>query len=232
MSYIKLFTTELNNKGLSLYDKAVYGSLMTKFQYHHNTEFYTFEKFIADELEVSERTVKRSIKRLADEGLISINKRFHKQLKQTVNYYIINNSILSNENLASDTSTTASEKVEQKPNNGTTNGNEYEQKITELNAYINELTEANDWLQSEVERLENKPDDVDDTPNYSEVQKNKLEQAIRDYHNYMGDDYYLQDYFENWSGLNDVQKEGICGCLGDISMDELRELYRTWKRVA
>ena len=117
MSYIKLFTTELNNKGLSLYDKAVYGSLMTKFQYHHNTEFYTFEKFIADELEVSERTVKRSIKRLNDVGLISISKRFHKQLKQTVNYYIINNSILSNENLLPDTSTTAIEKVEQKPNN-------------------------------------------------------------------------------------------------------------------
>lgn len=117
MSYIKLYTTELNNKGLSLYDKAVYGSLMTKFQYHNNTEFYTFEKFIADELEVSERTVKRSIKRLADEGLISINKKFHKQLKQTVNYYIINNSILSNENLSNDTSIISSEKVEQKPNN-------------------------------------------------------------------------------------------------------------------
>ena len=88
-TYIKLFTNDLKNKGLSLYDKAVYGSLVTKFQYH-NGEFYTYEKFIADELEISESSVKRSIKKLNEVGLISINKKFHKQLKQTVNYYSIN----------------------------------------------------------------------------------------------------------------------------------------------
>ena len=137
MSYIKLFTTELNNKGLSLYDKAVYGSLITKFQYHNNTEFYTFEKFIADELEVSERTVKRSIKRLVDEGLISINKKYHKQLKQTINYYIINNSILSNENLKPDTSIISSEISEQKPNNNQIEDNiETEDNMNETSTYL------------------------------------------------------------------------------------------------
>lgn len=89
-TFIKLYTEELKNKGLSLYDKAVFGSLVTKYQYHNNSEFYTYEKFIADELEISESSVKRSIKKLNEVGLISINKKFHKQLKQTVNYYSIN----------------------------------------------------------------------------------------------------------------------------------------------
>ena len=89
-TYIKLFTSELKNKGLSLYDKAVFGSLVTKYQYHNNTEFYTYEKFIADELEISESSVKRTIRKLNDVGLINISKKFHKQLKQTVNYYSIN----------------------------------------------------------------------------------------------------------------------------------------------
>ena len=112
MSYVKLYTTELKNKGLSLFDKAVYGSLLTKFQYHKNQEFYTFEKFIADELEISERTVQRSIKKLVDVGLISITKKFHKQLKQTVNYYNLNAVNFTNENLISDA---VSEEVEQEP---------------------------------------------------------------------------------------------------------------------
>lgn len=88
-TYIKLFTDELKNKGLSLYDKAVFGSLLTKYEYHNKEAFYTYEAYIADELEISESTVKRSIKKLNEVGLITINKRFHKQLKQTVNYYSI-----------------------------------------------------------------------------------------------------------------------------------------------
>ena len=88
-TYIKLFTDELKNNGLSLYDKAVFGSLLTKYEYHNKEAFYTYEAYIADELEISESTVKRSIKKLNEVGLITINKRFHKQLKQTVNYYSI-----------------------------------------------------------------------------------------------------------------------------------------------
>ena len=99
MSYIKLYTDELKNKGLSLYDKAVYGSLVTKYQYHGNKEFYTFESYIADELEISERTVKRSIKKLTEVKLITISKRYHKQLKQTVNYYNLDIDNLANTNL-------------------------------------------------------------------------------------------------------------------------------------
>lgn len=105
MSYIKLYTDELKNKGLSLYDKAVYASLMTKYQYHDNKEFYTFESYIADELEISERTVKRSIKKLVEVKLITIKKRYHKQLKQTVNYYNLDTQNLSNENFVLDTFT-------------------------------------------------------------------------------------------------------------------------------
>lgn len=89
-TYIKLFTNDLKNKGLSLYDKAVFGSLVTKYQYHEGNEFYTYEAYIADELEISESSVKRSIKKLTELGLISIRKKFHKQFKQTVNYYSIN----------------------------------------------------------------------------------------------------------------------------------------------
>lgn len=118
-TYIKLFTNDLKNKGLSLYDKAVYGSLVTKFQYH-NGEFYTYEKFIADELEISESSVKRSIKKLTEVGLISINKKYHKQLKQTVNYYNINldnDSISDIKNLEPDTAITQSEIMPENVNN-------------------------------------------------------------------------------------------------------------------
>lgn len=119
-TYIKLFTNDLKNKGLSLYDKAVFSSLVTKYQYHNNTEFYTYEKFIADELEISESSVKRSIKKLTEVGLISINKKYHKQLKQTVNYYNINldtDSISVPKNSEPSTAITQSEISEQKSNN-------------------------------------------------------------------------------------------------------------------
>lgn len=185
-TYIKLFTNDLKNKGLSLYDKAVYGSLVTKFQYHNNEAFYTYEKYIADELEVSESSVKRSIKKLIELGLISVSKRFNKQLKQTVNYYIINNSILSNENLSNDTSIVSAEKVEQKPNN------------SQIQASNKEL----------------------------------LEQAINDFRIYTNNRGDLIKYFSDWEDLDEGQIEGLCGCLGDISITELTELYNTWRHAA
>ena len=124
MSYVKLYTEELKGKGLTLFDKSVYGSLLTKFQYHKNQAFYTFEKFIADELEISERTVQRSIKKLIEVGLINVTKKFHKQLKQTVNYYVLNEQNFTNQDLILDAvdekveqSFTSEEKSEQKPNN-------------------------------------------------------------------------------------------------------------------
>ena len=185
-TYIKLFTNDLKNKGLSLYDKAVYGSLVTKFQYHNNEAFYTYEKYIADELEVSESSVKRSIKKLIELGLISVSKRFNKQLKQTVNYYIINNSILSNENLSNDTSIVSAEKVEQKPNNG-------------------QIKASN---------------------------KERLEQAINDFRIYTNNRGDLIKYFSDWEDLDEGQMEGLCGCLGEISITELTELYNTWRHAA
>lgn len=102
-TYIKLFTNDLKNKGLSLYDKAVFSSLLTKYQYHEGNEFYTYEAFIADELEISESTVKRSIKTLSNKGLINITKKYHKQLQKTVNYYSIPNIDSTNINDDRDT---------------------------------------------------------------------------------------------------------------------------------
>lgn len=96
--YIKLFTNDLKNKELSLYDKAVFSSLVTKYQYHECNEFYTYEAFIADELEISESTVKRSIKTLSNKGLINITKKYHKKLQKTVNYYSIPNIDTTNTN--------------------------------------------------------------------------------------------------------------------------------------
>ena len=128
MSYVKLYTEELKNKGLTLFDKAVYGSLLTKSQYHKNQAFYTFEKYIADELEISERTVQRSIKKLTEVGLITVTKKFHKQLKQSVNYYILTEQNFTNQpfNLSDvpeevEQVSTSEETSEQKPNNKETN---------------------------------------------------------------------------------------------------------------
>lgn len=88
--FIKLYVKELKGKGLSLFDKAVYSSLLSKYQYRQEA-FYTYESFIADELEISERTVRNSIKKLEELNLISIERRYNKETKKTVNYYIIKN---------------------------------------------------------------------------------------------------------------------------------------------
>lgn len=112
-TYIKLFTNDLKNKGLSLFDKAVYGSLTTKYQYHNNQPFYTYEAYIADELEISESTVKRSIKTLSEQGLITISKKYHKQLKKSVNYYSIPDAL----NDSMEDTTTPVEITPEKPNN-------------------------------------------------------------------------------------------------------------------
>lgn len=90
MKYIKLFTEDLKGKSLSLFDKAVLGSLITKYQFHGCKEFYTYENFIADELEIGEATVKRSIKKLNEAGLISINKKYDSKLRKTINFYTVN----------------------------------------------------------------------------------------------------------------------------------------------
>lgn len=90
MKYIKLFTEDLKGKSLSLFDKAVFGSLITKYQFHGCKEFYTYENFIADELEIGEATVKRSIKKLNEAGLISINKKYDTKLRKTINFYTVN----------------------------------------------------------------------------------------------------------------------------------------------
>lgn len=90
MKYIKLFTEDLKGKNLSLFDKAVLGSLITKYQFHGCKEFYTYENFIADELEIGEATVKRSIKKLNEAGLISINKKYDSKLRKTINFYTVN----------------------------------------------------------------------------------------------------------------------------------------------
>lgn len=87
--FIKLYTNDLKGKGLTITDKAVYSSLHTKYQYHENKPFYTYEKFIAEELEVSERSVRNSIKKLEESGLVEIKRQYNKETRKTTNFYIV-----------------------------------------------------------------------------------------------------------------------------------------------
>lgn len=160
-TYIKLFTNDLKNKGLSLYDKAVFSSLVTKYQYHEGNEFYTYEAFIADELEISESTVKRSIKTLSSKGLINITKKYHKQLQKTVNYYSI-------PDVASDidsTNTNDDRDAETKPMDIDTTpieimqentSNTPENKVEEIETIINSINNEETSYETGMKAIHNK----------------------------------------------------------------------------
>ena len=156
-TYIKLFTNDLKNKGLSLYDKAVFSSLVTKYQYHEGNEFYTYESFIADELEISESTVKRSIKTLSNKGLINITKKYHKQLQKTVNYYSIPNIDSTNINDDRDTEikpmdiyTTQVEIMHENENNAPYN------KVEEIETIINSISNEETSYETGMKAIHNK----------------------------------------------------------------------------
>ena len=156
-TYIKLFTNDLKNKGLSLYDKAVFSSLLTKYQYHEGNEFYTYEAFIADELEISESTVKRSIKTLKNKGLINITKKYHKQLQKTVNYYSIPNIDSTNINDDRDTeikqmdiNTTTVEIMQENANNEPYN------KVEEIETIINSINNEETSYETGMKAIHNK----------------------------------------------------------------------------
>lgn len=156
-TYIKLFTNDLKNKGLSLYDKAVFSSLVTKYQYHEGNEFYTYEAFIADELEISESTVKRSIKTLSNKGLINITKKYHKQLQKTVNYYSIPNIDTTNTNDDRDTEikpmdidTTPLEIMQENANNAPEN------KVEEIETIINSINNEETSYETGMKAIHNK----------------------------------------------------------------------------
>ena len=155
--YIKLFTNDLKNKGLSLYDKAVFSSLVTKYQYHEGNEFYTYEAFIADELEISESTVKRSIKTLSNKGLINITKKYHKQLQKTVNYYSIPNIDSTNINDDRDTEikpmdidTTHVEIMQENEDNAPYN------KVEEIETIINSINNEETSYETGMKVIHNK----------------------------------------------------------------------------
>ena len=156
-TYIKLFTNDLKNKGLSLYDKAVFSSLVTKYQYHEGNEFYTYEAFIADELEISESTVKRSIKTLSNKGLINITKKYHKQLQKTVNYYSIPNIDTTNTNDDRDTEikpmdvdTTPLEIMQENEDN------EPKNKVEEIETIINSISNEETSYETGMKAIHNK----------------------------------------------------------------------------
>ena len=156
-TYIKLFTNDLKKKGLSLYDKAVFSSLVTKYQYHEGNEFYTYESFIADELEISESTVKRSIKTLSNKGLINITKKYHKQLQKTVNYYSIPNIDSTNINDDRDTEikpmdidTTQVEIMQENGNNA------QENKVEEIETIINSINNEETSYETGMKAIHNK----------------------------------------------------------------------------
>ena len=156
-TYIKLFTNDLKNKGLSLYDKAVFSSLVTKYQYHEGNEFYTYESFIADELEISESTVKRSIKTLSNKGLINITKKYHKQLQKTVNYYSIPNIDSTNINDDRDTEIKPMDiyttQVEIMQENG---NNEQKNKVEEIETIINSINNEETSYETGMKAIHNK----------------------------------------------------------------------------
>lgn len=160
-TYIKLFTNDLKNKGLSLYDKAVFSSLVTKYQYHEGNEFYTYEAFIADELEISESTVKRSIKTLSNKGLINITKKYHKQLQKTVNYYSIpdiasdvdttnKNDDRDAEIKSMDIDTTPVEIMQENANNTPEN------KVEEIETIINSINNEETSYETGMKAIHNK----------------------------------------------------------------------------
>lgn len=156
-TYIKLFTNDLKNKGLSLYDKAVFSSLVTKYQYHEGNEFYTYEAFIADELEISESTVKRSIKTLSNKGLINITKKYHKQLQKTVNYYSIPDVDSTNTNddrdaeiKPTDIDTTPIEIMQENANNAPEN------KVEEIETIINSISNEETSYETGMKAIHNK----------------------------------------------------------------------------
>lgn len=167
-TYIKLFTNDLKKKGLSLYDKAVFSSLVTKYQYHEGNEFYTYEAFIADELEISESTVKRSIKTLSNKGLINITKKYHKQLQKTVNYYSIPNIDSTNINDDRDTEikpmdidTTQVEIMQENGNNEPDVASEIhadisKNKVEEIETIINSINNEETSYETGMKAIHNK----------------------------------------------------------------------------
>ena len=84
MDYISF----LKGRGLNQTAKLIYICLVGNYRYHKK-EFYTYESFLADKLEVDERTIRRGIKKLKDVGLISIKREFNKTTNKTVNYYTV-----------------------------------------------------------------------------------------------------------------------------------------------
>ena len=227
--FIKLFTNELKNRGLSLYDKAVFGSLITKYQYHNNTEFYTYGKFIADELEIGEATVKRCIKKLHNLGLINIKKRFNKQLNQTINYYSIN---LTTEALndTDDNSTTNTIKTPQNENMRPTEVKEYEDRIAELQSQIDELTEANDYLQNEMETMEKKTYNLDTkTTEETIVVENLAPDTIEDLTDEDDDDAEKEFEIELLKHNLSTQYENLSEVIEDEHNTDIKTYFKQFK---
>lgn len=83
MQYIKVFRELLENKHLSPTDVLLMSILIDKSNYHKGELFYCYEGYLADELNVSESTIKRSVKKLKQFNLIDI---FNKN-NDTKNYY-------------------------------------------------------------------------------------------------------------------------------------------------
>ena len=76
---------------------------------------------------------------------------------------------------------------------------------------------------------------VEQKPNNDQIQasnKELLEQAINDFRIYTNNRGDLIKYFTDWEDLDEGQIEGLCGCLGDISITELTELYKIWRLAA
>lgn len=84
MDYISF----LRGRGLTQTEKLIYVCLANNYRYHQK-EFYTYESYLADKLEVDERTIRRGIKKLKEVNLINVSREYNKEVKKTLNYYTV-----------------------------------------------------------------------------------------------------------------------------------------------
>lgn len=89
MSFYKHYT-DLLKTHLSPSAEKVLMVLINRAEFHNNKPFYCYEKWIASEINKSERTIKRAIKKLSEDNYISIERVYNKNTRKSINIYTVN----------------------------------------------------------------------------------------------------------------------------------------------
>lgn len=84
-TFIK-FQVNVNDRELTIIDILVHSSLLTKYEYHKGS-FYTTQEYLHNELGISVRSIKDSIKKLEIKGYIKVDRKYDNTTKKTLNYY-------------------------------------------------------------------------------------------------------------------------------------------------